>query len=161
MYSVEDRNQLFSANHRQIMALVSRIEGGKTVGLDHRLLNDLLNAGLKCPGFNERQKFALVMASKVTNQQSRLSLTAHYWPFDTLNMKPNTSNGKMIVRCLSIFSLLSHLLTYTFPFKALRQLDRQGYSLQGSRHLHAPQLVQAEHAGQFSLWRCLVGVGFQ
>jgi hypothetical protein len=105
MYTVEDRNQLFNANLRQINALVDRIEGGRTVGLDHKLLNDLLNAGLRCPGFNERQKFSLVMCSKVTTQRHRLSLTAHYWPFDTLTMKANTSESTMMVCYLHIIIL--------------------------------------------------------
>lgn len=97
MYSVEDRNQLFTVTLRHVNALVPKIEKDKIVGLDRKLLGELLDAGLKCPGFNERQKFALVMASKVSTEYHRLSAVARYWPFDTLCMKANTSNATMMV----------------------------------------------------------------
>jgi hypothetical protein len=97
MYTVEDRNQLFAVTLRHIVALLSKIEKSKAVGLDQKLLTDLLEAGLQCPGFNERQKFALVMASKIPTQYHRLSAIARYWPFDTLSMKANTSDAAMTV----------------------------------------------------------------
>ncbi|KKZ65254.1 hypothetical protein EMCG_08904 [[Emmonsia] crescens] len=88
-YTVEDRNQLFSATLRLIHALVPQVERGKTIGLDSRLVQELLEAGLSCPVFNDRQKFVLNIAAK--NYRVTASPTARFWPFDTITRKPNAS----------------------------------------------------------------------
>ncbi|PGH08645.1 hypothetical protein GX51_01165 [Blastomyces parvus] len=88
-YTVEDRNQIFSATLRLIYALVPQVERGQTIGLDSRLARELLEAGLRCPVFNERQKFILNVAAK--NHQAVTSPTARFWPFDTLTRKPNAT----------------------------------------------------------------------
>lgn len=121
MYTVEDRNQLFTVTLRHITALLPKIEKSKVVGLDRKLLAELLEAGLKCPGFNERQKFALVMASKVSTEHHRLSATARYWPFDTLSMKANSSDATMMVSEESTQSPI--LISSTNGSQALREPD--------------------------------------
>ncbi|OJD14831.1 hypothetical protein AJ78_04861 [Emergomyces pasteurianus Ep9510] len=88
-YTVEDRNQLFSATLRLIHALVPQVERGQTIGLDSRLVQELLDAGLRCPVFNDRQKFVLNIAAK--NYSVIASPTARFWPFDTITRKPNAS----------------------------------------------------------------------
>ncbi|KAK2760260.1 hypothetical protein FQN54_002328 [Arachnomyces sp. PD_36] len=117
MYTIEDRNQLFAVTLRHLTALHAKIEKGKVVGLDRKLLHEVLDAGLKCPGFNERQKFALVMASNVPSEARRLSIIARYWPFDTLSMKPGTSDGTMMHYAYLICKGLSvkDISTQTLP----------------------------------------------
>ncbi|KAG5293249.1 RRM (RNA recognition motif) superfamily domain-containing protein [Histoplasma capsulatum G186AR] len=88
-YTVEDRNQIFSATLRLIHALVPQVERGQTIGLDSRLVWELLEAGLRCPVFNDRQKFVLNIAAK--NYRVAASPTARFWPFDTLTRKPNAT----------------------------------------------------------------------
>ncbi|ODH14625.1 hypothetical protein ACO22_06540 [Paracoccidioides brasiliensis] len=88
-FTVEDRNQLFSATFRLLHALVPKVERGRTIGLDSRVVEDLLRAGLHCPVFNNRQKFVLNIAAK--NWNGPKSLSSRYWPFDTLVQKNNAS----------------------------------------------------------------------
>ncbi|KAL4989472.1 hypothetical protein BDW68DRAFT_195972 [Aspergillus falconensis] len=87
-YTVEDRNQLFELANRHIQCLATGIKH-KTVGLLEKLLRELLQAGLKCPGFNERQKYTLCMNSQIESEINKLSDMSKWFPFDTLSNKPN------------------------------------------------------------------------
>ncbi|KAL4917768.1 hypothetical protein BDW62DRAFT_218053 [Aspergillus aurantiobrunneus] len=89
MYTVHDRNQLFELANRHIQTLVARIKRFNTVGLDQKLLNDLLQAGLKCPAFNERQKYTLCMNSEISSEINKLPEMSKWFPFDTLARMPN------------------------------------------------------------------------
>ncbi|KAL4805829.1 hypothetical protein BDV18DRAFT_160698 [Aspergillus unguis] len=91
LYSVHDRNQLFDLANRHILALSLRIRTENTVGLDQKLLHDLIQAGLKCPAFNERQKYTLVTNSDIPSEISKLSALSKWFPFDTLARKPDTA----------------------------------------------------------------------
>ncbi|KAI9370654.1 hypothetical protein BJX61DRAFT_544399 [Aspergillus egyptiacus] len=89
LYTVHDRNQLFELANRHIQSLVSRIKRVNTVGLDQKLLHDLLQAGLKCPAFNERQKYTLCINSEITNEIMKFPELGKWFPFDTLVKMPN------------------------------------------------------------------------
>ncbi|KAL4883856.1 hypothetical protein BJY04DRAFT_215750 [Aspergillus karnatakaensis] len=89
LYTVNDRNQLFELANRHIKSLVARIKKQNTVGLDQKLLLDLLQAGLKCPAFNERQKYTLCVNSEITPEISKISELSKWFPFDTLGRMPN------------------------------------------------------------------------
>ncbi|KAL2830226.1 hypothetical protein BDW59DRAFT_177991 [Aspergillus cavernicola] len=89
LYTVHDRNQLFELANRHIQSLVSRIKRVNTVGLDQKLLNDLLQAGLKCPAFNERQKYTLCIHSEISSEIIKFSEIGKWFPFDTLVRMPN------------------------------------------------------------------------
>ncbi|PGH13207.1 hypothetical protein AJ79_03764 [Helicocarpus griseus UAMH5409] len=95
-YTVEDRNQLFSATLRLLHALVPQVERGKTIGLDSRLVGELLEAGLRCPVFNERQKFVLNIAAKNYGAATTTSPTARFWPFDALTRKHNATEDHVL-----------------------------------------------------------------
>ncbi|KAM5436060.1 hypothetical protein McanCB49686_000777 [Microsporum canis] len=86
LYTVEHRNVLFDATRRQLRALVIQVNARRVVQLDARLLRDLLNAGLRCPTFNERQKYLLRVAAG--QEQGGIPRTAMFWPFDALSRKP-------------------------------------------------------------------------
>ncbi|OXV11987.1 hypothetical protein Egran_00251 [Elaphomyces granulatus] len=90
LYTVQDRNVIFKSVNRQVTALVGKIRKTKTVGLDQKLLKDLLQAAYRCPAFNDRQKFTLALNSQDQNEISKFPDVARYWPFDTLVMRPNT-----------------------------------------------------------------------
>ncbi|KAA8643444.1 hypothetical protein EYZ11_008422 [Aspergillus tanneri] len=91
LYTVDERNQLFDMTNRHIMSLVSRIKRSNTVGLDQRLLRDLLYAGLNCPAFNERQKYTLCVNSEDMREILRFSDLDKWFPFDTLVKIPQHS----------------------------------------------------------------------
>ncbi|KAM5480315.1 hypothetical protein MaudMau93_007536 [Microsporum audouinii] len=86
LYTVEHRNVLFDATRRQLRALAIQVNARRVVQLDARLLRDLLNAGLRCPTFNERQKYLLRVAAG--QEQGGIPRTAMFWPFDALSRKP-------------------------------------------------------------------------
>ncbi|EHA25518.1 hypothetical protein ASPNIDRAFT_42122 [Aspergillus niger ATCC 1015] len=88
MYTVHDRNQLFELTNRHIRSLVSRMEKTKTVGLDQRLLRELLYAGLNCPVFNERQKYTLCIHAGEKSEILKLGDMSKWFPFDTLVYLP-------------------------------------------------------------------------
>ncbi|KAE8150014.1 hypothetical protein BDV25DRAFT_140208 [Aspergillus avenaceus] len=88
MYTVDNRNQLFEMTNRQIMALVARMKKSNTVGLDQRLLKNLLYAGLNCPAFNERQKYTLCTNTEEVNEISKFPIIGKWFPFDTLVKMP-------------------------------------------------------------------------
>jgi len=103
---VHDRNQLFELVNRHIQSLVSRIKRVNTVGLDQKLLNDLLQAGLKCPTFNERQKYTLCINSEISSEIIKLPETSKWFPFDSLARKPNFNEDIYTVRSILLLSLL-------------------------------------------------------
>ncbi|PYH97677.1 hypothetical protein BO71DRAFT_372740 [Aspergillus ellipticus CBS 707.79] len=92
-FTVHDRNQLFELINRHIISLVSRMRKSNTVGLDQRLLRELLQAGLNCPGFNERQKYTLCVNSEEQSEISKVPDMSKWFPFDTLVNLPNFDYG--------------------------------------------------------------------
>lgn len=90
LYTVHDRNTLFNLVNRQIMALTARINSPKrTMGLDQKLLRDLLHAGLTCPAFNGRMKFTLSWNAEIDQEIARFDGLGTYFPFDTLVKLPS------------------------------------------------------------------------
>ncbi|KAL2871536.1 uncharacterized protein BJX67DRAFT_389109 [Aspergillus lucknowensis] len=89
LYTVHDRNQLFELANRHIIALVARVKRVNTVGLDQKLLHDLLQAGLKCPAFNERQKYTLCVNSEISSEINKFPEMGKWFPFDCLVKMPN------------------------------------------------------------------------
>ncbi|KAL3449285.1 hypothetical protein BJX65DRAFT_317071 [Aspergillus insuetus] len=89
LYTVHDRNQLFELANRHIKSLVARIKRYNTVGLDQKLLHDLLQAGLKCPAFNERQKYTLCINSEISSEINKSPEIGKWFPFDSLVKMPN------------------------------------------------------------------------
>ncbi|CDM27316.1 hypothetical protein DTO013E5_4468 [Penicillium roqueforti] len=89
LYTVHHRNALFKTLVTLIKTLVERMQKANTVGLDIRLLNELVNAGISCPAFNPRMKYCFAWWSK---DKRRIGLLDHNWclyfPFDTLTYIP-------------------------------------------------------------------------
>ncbi|CAI7650154.1 unnamed protein product [Penicillium glandicola] len=89
LYTVHHRNALFKTLGTLIRTLVERMQKTNTVGLDIRLLNELVNAGLCCPGFNPRMKYCFAWWS---NDKRGIETLDHDWclyfPFDTMTYLP-------------------------------------------------------------------------
>jgi hypothetical protein len=88
---VHARNKLFFALKGMTEALVQRLHGGQIVGLDSRVVAELLRAGLECPGFNPRMKYVLAEASDQQAVLRRMhQVFLPFFPFDTLTwLRPN------------------------------------------------------------------------
>ncbi|KAJ5298196.1 uncharacterized protein N7443_006316 [Penicillium atrosanguineum] len=85
MYTVHARNQLFDALLAMVELLYHRIGNSRTVGLDYRLVSEMMQTGLRCPGFNPRMKFAMIEAGRDHLTLQRMSRDAlSLFPFDTL-----------------------------------------------------------------------------
>jgi len=103
MYTVEDRDKLFNALNRQILALTARMKERTVPGLDQGLVMELLRAGCNCPAFNERQKFALICNSEEPPLWPIvLPNLVHFWPFDTLAKSVHISEQHLLVRSLKL-----------------------------------------------------------
>lgn len=96
LYTVHDRNCLFEMVNRQIKALVARVKKSNTVGLDQRLLRDLLKAGLSCPAFNDRQKYTLCVNSEELSEILKFDM-GKWFPFDSLVKMPKHDDRTLMV----------------------------------------------------------------
>lgn len=78
---------------------MERMQKTNTVGLDIRLLNELVHAGISCPGFNPRMKYCFAWWSK---DKKGIESLDHDWclyfPFDTLTYVPGQSSAAIQVR---------------------------------------------------------------
>lgn len=89
MYTVHTRQRVFDTLRGMIVALVARMDRENTVGLDHKLLHELVTAGLECPAFNPRMKYTLAYLARETDVLSRMPREyVLYFPFDTLVWLP-------------------------------------------------------------------------
>ena len=70
-----------------------------TMGLDQRLLRDLLYSGLKCPAFNERMKYTLCTNSEDYTEIMRFPDMGKWFPFDALVKLPKFDEQTMLVCC--------------------------------------------------------------
>jgi hypothetical protein len=105
---------MFQAINRQVTTLASKATKSRTVGLDQKLLHDLLQAGYRCPGFNDRQKFTLAANSMNPQEIANFPDIAKFWPFDTLSTKPTASQEDIFVRFPPCF-----FLDDCFPFSTM------------------------------------------
>lgn len=115
MYTVDDRNSLFDLTNRHIKSLVYRLKTTKTIGLDCRLLRDLLHAGMNCPAFNERQKFTLCINSEEISEIRKLPDMGKWFPFDTLVKMPQFESDTLMVSSLPYYSMAYISLTVSSP----------------------------------------------
>lgn len=78
-------------------ALESRIKKLNTIGLDRRLLSELLHTGLRCPAFNERMKYTLCYVCDDYNPLLRFPDLRKFFPFDTLVKLPGYYEETLLV----------------------------------------------------------------
>lgn len=85
---MKDRDCVYSCLKRQLVVLVVRADPmrqeRREVGLDNKLLMDLIFAGMNCPAFSLRQKHDIVMTSEGPGCGVYLSQFAKCWPFQCL-----------------------------------------------------------------------------
>lgn len=85
----------------QLHILVRKVEHENIVGLDMKLFNDFLYAGLNCPTFTERFKNDIIVASGRLGANVRVSTMSGYWPFDTVSRKQNQNDDFIQVQAQS------------------------------------------------------------
>ena len=106
LYTVKERNLVFRTLRFMIQALVERILRERKVGLDRRLVSELILAGLRCPAFNPRMKWCLVYVGQDTAILQRMSEEMMlFFPFDTLTWLPPYDTVALDVS----------ILTFNFP----------------------------------------------
>lgn len=111
MYTVHARNQLFDTLLTMVELLYSRVTTTRTVGLDYRLVAEMMQTGLRCPAFNPRMKYALVEGGRDHATLARMSREyLSYFPFDTL-----TWLSPYDVACLTVGLLVLHI-SFFLPF---------------------------------------------
>ncbi|KAJ5143524.1 Nucleotide-binding alpha-beta plait [Penicillium bovifimosum] len=96
LYTVHHRNALFLTLCKLIRILVASIKRNRTIGLDSRLLTELVQAGIECPGFNPRMKYCFAWYSE--DQQAIMSLDHDwclYFPYDTMTYLPGHTIATM------------------------------------------------------------------
>jgi hypothetical protein len=96
---VHHRNALFLALCKLIKTLVASIKKHRTIGLDSRLLTELVQTGFHCPAFNPRMKYCFAWYSE--DQQAIMSLDHDwclYFPFDTMTYLPGHTIAAIQVR---------------------------------------------------------------
>jgi hypothetical protein len=108
MYTVHARNKLFYTLKSMIEVLVERLGAEQTMGLDSRLVTELLRAGLECPAFNPRMKYVLAEASEDQGIIRRMHPEMlPFFPFDTLTWVPPNDPIKLEVS-LAAFTSFFH-----------------------------------------------------
>ena len=99
-YTVGERNRLFAAYLKMLRALVMKVydrryinANGQTIGLGVPLARAFVTAGLRCPGFSERQKAAIGrIVNSATEEQLGLSEFCAFWPFHCIGVPNEVSD---------------------------------------------------------------------
>ncbi|CAG8086581.1 unnamed protein product [Penicillium olsonii] len=90
MYTIAHRNKLYDTLILLQTYLREFMAKKNTVGLDHPLVLELANAGLRCPGFNPRQKYEIAQQSGDEHLKREFSRDwCMNFPFETLTYLPN------------------------------------------------------------------------
>ncbi|KAJ5595544.1 Nucleotide-binding alpha-beta plait [Penicillium hispanicum] len=89
MYTVTERNRLFRTLRFMVQTLIQILRYENIVGLDQRLISEMVMAGLRCPAFNPRMKFCLAYVGRQEQILQRMSEEMMlFFPFDTLTWLP-------------------------------------------------------------------------
>jgi hypothetical protein len=92
LYTLADRNLLFSTYMNQMCVLVAKVDDKNTKGLDENLLRDFIFAGMNCPGFGERQKHELLWAAGFWGAAIDNPPLRCFWPFELIGWKDGTDS---------------------------------------------------------------------
>jgi hypothetical protein len=96
LYTLSDRNLLFSTYMKQMYVLVDKVDSNDTKGLDQNLLRDFIFAGMNCPGFGERQKHELVTAAGLWGGGIEISPLGCFWPFDLIGRNDGVKDDETV-----------------------------------------------------------------
>ena len=108
LYTMRQAFDIFTAFKKQLDVLVYRVTAPgmpREVGLDNKLLLDLIFAGLNAPGFTERQKAQIIEACSVVGSGFPLSKHAPAWPFQTLATCPQKLSDQDVAMWLEILDI--------------------------------------------------------
>jgi hypothetical protein len=100
---------VFNAYYDMLCHLTDKVylkDGSSTVkrevGLTERLCNNFVNAGLRCPGFSERQKMSITEVMNEYGHDIPLSPYSAVWPFSVLGI-PDSAKDSDIDKWMQIF----------------------------------------------------------
>lgn len=97
MYTLTHRDQLYDALLKMIKVLMFNLGPGGPQTLPGNLLEQLVHAGVRAPGFSERQKWGLMMFSGFNPDQFNISPQSRTWPFQTLGRKADAEEDTLKV----------------------------------------------------------------
>lgn len=111
---MKERDCVYSCLKRQLQVLVVRADPMKQerreVGLDNKLLMDLIFAGMNCPAFSLRQKYDIVVTSEGLGSGVYLSQYAKCWPFQCLAPESAALTDQDIGMWLSVIQYGFHAM---------------------------------------------------
>ncbi|EXJ62942.1 hypothetical protein A1O7_03386 [Cladophialophora yegresii CBS 114405] len=108
LYTMRHVQEIFKTYKRQLDHLIGRLTSPgmqREVGLDNKLLMDLIFAGLNTPGFSERQKGLIADTCIVLGTGFPVSKHARTWPFQTLSVHPHQLSEQDVAMWLDVFSI--------------------------------------------------------
>src|SRR3978361_2316517 len=97
--------EIFKCYKKQLDHLIGRLTSPnmpREVGLDNKLLMDLIFAGLNTAGFSERQKGFIADTCVVVGTGFPVSKHARAWPFQTLSLYPTKLSDQDVGMWLEI-----------------------------------------------------------
>lgn len=121
---------LFQTLVNMIRALVKRLDKGPALGLDCHHINEMIQTGLHCPGFNPPMKWRVAEAGRDVATLQRMSREyLAYFPFETLTWLRPFDVTALTVRSLS-FNLPGYFCRSFLTIDlVLRVTDCTGYCL--------------------------------
>ena len=96
---------------QQLVTLVENVYFKRHIALTRRLLHEFLEAGFTCPGFGERQKFAIMVHSRTRSAIGRVNQFCEIWPFDVLLRKKDATDVDVMMYMKCIETAWSSLST--------------------------------------------------
>ena len=104
LYTLEQRNKLFTVYCAQLRVLVDKANEGETVGLDNKLVMDFFFAGMNCPGFGERMRAEIVKMAGKWAGGFPLSPLAVQWPFEVLGRQEQMTDDILVAVRIIVFT---------------------------------------------------------
>ena len=101
LYTVGDRNALFNTYINQFDILCWKLREDRVVGIDYKLLQDFVTAGMMCPGFGQRQKAQIQLLAQAMGVTQMICLPAMNWPFDMIAWERGLDNEYLNVSLVS------------------------------------------------------------
>ncbi|ETI23202.1 hypothetical protein G647_04999 [Cladophialophora carrionii CBS 160.54] len=108
LYTMRHVLEIFKTYKKQLDTLIGRLTSPgmqREVGLDNKLLMDLIFAGLNTPGFSERQKGLIADTCIVLGTGFPVSKHARTWPFQTLSVHPHQLSDQDVAMWLDVFAI--------------------------------------------------------
>jgi hypothetical protein len=108
-FKVSERDDLFKTYELMLESLAAKVfdnvyvqAEGRYIGMTPKLCTNLVNVGLRCPGFSERQKYRISEIMQEHDNPIEMSQFSQFWPCQTLAI-PAEVNDDDLNQWLAIF----------------------------------------------------------